>query len=134
MNYSNITGFILLISLLIQFISGLLSGSYYEDYVLFSYMLYLMIALLVPFLLSIMIIAIHTTGINLSILLIIIFVSNIVLINSIDYLGIIESVLFLVYICPLQFSMIMFILTNDLLISFINWDLLGINSYLLINY
>ena len=80
------------------------------------------------------VIAIHTTGINLSILLIIIFVSNVVLMNSIDYLGIIESVLFLVYICPLQFSMIMFILTNDLLISFINWDLLGINSYLLINY
>ena len=52
--------------------------------------------------------------------------------NAIDYLGIIESVLFLVYICPLQFSMIMFILTNDLLISFINRDLLGITSYLLI--
>ena len=54
--------------------------------------------------------------------------------NAIDYLGIIESVLFLVYIRPLQFSMILFILTNDLLISFINWDLLGITSYLLINY
>ena len=37
MNYSNITGFILLISLLIQFISGLLSGSYYEDYVVLSF-------------------------------------------------------------------------------------------------
>ena len=73
-------------------------------------------------------------GINLSILLIIIFVSNVVLMNAIDYLGIIESVLFLVYIRPLQFSMIMFILSNDLLISFINWDLLGITSYLLINY
>ena len=80
------------------------------------------------------VIAIHTTGINLSILLIIIFVSNVVLMNSIDYLGINEAVLFLVYICPLQFSMILFILTNDLLISFINWDLLGITSYLLINY
>ena len=54
--------------------------------------------------------------------------------NPIDYLGMIESVLFLVYICPLQFSMIMFILTNDVLISFINRDLLGITSYLLINY
>ena len=68
------------------------------------------------------------------ILLIIIFVSNVVLMNAIDYLGIIESVLFLVYIRPLQFSMIMFILSNDLLISFINRDLLGITSYLLINY
>ena len=65
----------------------------------------------------VVLIAIHTTGINLSILLIIIFVSNVVLMNAIDYLGIIESVLFLVYIRPLQFSMIMFILTNDLLIS-----------------
>ena len=33
MNYSNITGFILLVSLIIQFFSGLLSSSYYEDYV-----------------------------------------------------------------------------------------------------
>ena len=82
----------------------------------------------------VVLIAIHTTGINLSILLIIIFVSNVVLMNAIDYLGIIESVLFLVYIRPLQFSMIMFILSNDLLISFINRDLLGITSYLLINY
>ena len=57
----------------------------------------------------VVLIAIHTTGINLSILLIIIFVSNVVLMNAIDYLGIIESVLFLVYIRPLQFSMIMFI-------------------------
>ena len=54
--------------------------------------------------------------------------------NAIDYLAIIESVLFLVYIRPLQFSMIMFILSNNLLISFINRDLLGITSYLLINY
>ena len=30
--------------------------------------------------------------------------------------------------------MIMFILSNNLLISFINRDLLGITSYLLINY
>ena len=51
------------------------------------------------------VIAIHTTGINLSILLIIIFVSNVVLMNAIDYLAIIESVLFLVYIRPLQFSL-----------------------------
>ena len=33
MNYSNITGFILFVSLIIQFFSGLLSSSYYEDYV-----------------------------------------------------------------------------------------------------
>ena len=36
----------------------------------------------------VVLIAIHTTGINLSILLIIIFVSNVVLMNAIDYLAI----------------------------------------------
>ena len=84
------------------------------------YLLYWLMILLLIFLklfilvwlyIDFYVIAIHTTGINLAILLIIIFVSNIVLMNPIDYLGMIESVLFLVYICPLQFSMIMFILT-----------------------
>ena len=37
MNYSNITGFILLLSLTIQFFSGLLPSSYYEDYVVLRF-------------------------------------------------------------------------------------------------
>ena len=37
MNYSNITGFILLVSLIIQFFSGLLPSSYYEDYVVLCF-------------------------------------------------------------------------------------------------
>ena len=37
MNYSNITGFILALSLTIQFFSGLLPSSYYEDYVVLRF-------------------------------------------------------------------------------------------------
>jgi len=65
---------------------------------------------------------------------VIVFVSSRVNINSIDYLSIMDNSLFLYYISILQLSMIIFVLTNDLLISFFNWDLLGIISYLLINY
>ena len=67
-------------------------------------------------------------------ILVILFVSSCVNINSIDYLSIMDNSLFLFYISILQCSMITFVLTNDLLISFLNWDLLGIISYLLINY
>ena len=37
MNYCNVTGFILLFSFIIQFFSGLLLSSYYEDYVIISF-------------------------------------------------------------------------------------------------
>ena len=52
--------------------------------------------------------------------LIVLFVSSSVIIISIDYLSIMDSSLFLVYIILFQFSMITFILTNDLLIIFFN--------------
>jgi len=55
-------------------------------------------------------------------------------VNSIDYLTIMESYLFLVYISLFQFCMITFVLSNDLLIAFLNWDWLGLISYLLINF
>jgi NADH:ubiquinone oxidoreductase subunit 5 (subunit L)/multisubunit Na+/H+ antiporter MnhA subunit len=74
------------------------------------------------------------TGCSLFILGVIVLVSNSVLINSIVYLGINDNILFLIYIVLFQFSMLCFILSNDLIINFINWDLLGIVSYLLINY
>jgi len=77
---------------------------------------------------------VSASGFSLFILSIIVFVSNSVLINSIDYLGYIDNVLFLIIICLFQFSMITFILTSEIIINFINWDLLGIISYLLINY
>ena len=67
-------------------------------------------------------------------ILVILFVSSRVTINSIDYSSIMDNSLFLFYISILQLSMITSILTNDLLISFPNRDLLGIISYLLINY
>ena len=47
--------------------------------------------------------------------LVILLVSSCVIVNSIDYLTIMESYLFLVYISLFQFCMITFVLSNDLL-------------------
>ena len=66
--------------------------------------------------------------------LVILLVSSCVIVNSIDYLTIMESYLFLVYISLFQFCMITFVLSNDLIFSFLNWDWLGLISYLLINF
>ena len=68
------------------------------------------------------------------IIIIIVFVSSCVNINSIDYLSIMDNLLFIIYISIFQLSMIAFVMSNDLIIQFMNWDLLGIISYLLINY
>ena len=66
--------------------------------------------------------------------LVILLVSSCVIVNSIDYLTIMESYLFLVYISLFQFCMITFVLSNDLIIAFLNWDWLVLISYLLINF
>jgi len=80
------------------------------------------------------IINIKFNSISYFMVLIIILVSSCVIINSIDYLSIMESYLFLVYISILQLSMITFVLSNDLIITFLNWDVSGSMSYLLINF
>ena len=61
-------------------------------------------------------------------------VIGVALINAIDYLSIIESYLFLCYISSLQLSMVPFSFSNDLIITFPNRDLIGLISYLLINF
>ena len=66
--------------------------------------------------------------------LVLVLVSSCVILNSIDYLSIMESYLFLVYIILFQFSMNVFTLSHDLIIIFLNWDLIGLISYLLINF
>lgn len=66
--------------------------------------------------------------------LVVLLVSSSVIINSIDYLSIMESYLFLVYIFLFQFSMNVFTLSNDLIITFPNRELIGLISYLLINF
>ena len=66
--------------------------------------------------------------------LVVLLVSSSVIINSIDYLSIMESYLFLVYIYLFQFSMNVFTLSNDLIITFPNRELIGLISYLLINF
>jgi hypothetical protein len=53
------------------------------------------------------------------ILLTVLLVSSCVILNSIDYLSIIDSYLFLLYILIFQFTMIIFILTHDLILSFL---------------
>jgi len=53
------------------------------------------------------------------IVLTVLLVSSCVILNSIDYLSIIDSYLFLVYILIFQFTMIIFILTHDFILSFL---------------
>ena len=64
----------------------------------------------------------------------VLLVSSCVILNSIDYLCFIDSHLFLIYIILFQISMILFILSHNLILSYLYWDILGIISYLLINY
>ena len=54
------------------------------------------------------------------ILLTILLVSSCVILNSIDYLSIIDIYLFLLYILIFQFTMIIFILTHDLILAFLS--------------
>ena len=65
---------------------------------------------------------------------VVILVSPIVILNSIDYLSIMDSYPFVFYIILFQFSMINFVLMHDIIIASFYWDLLGLISYLLINY
>jgi NADH-quinone oxidoreductase subunit L len=65
---------------------------------------------------------------------VVILISSIVIFNSINYLSIIDSYLFIFYITLFQLSMISFVLSHDIMITFFYWDLLGLISYLLINF
>jgi len=58
-----------------------------------------------------------------SLLLTVLLVSSCVILNSIDYLSIIDSYVFLLYILIFQFTMIIFILTHDLILSYLLWDM-----------
>lgn len=66
--------------------------------------------------------------------IIVILISPIVIFNSIDYLSIMDSYPFIFYITLFQLFMINFILTNNIIITSFYWDLLGLISYLLINF
>ena len=66
--------------------------------------------------------------------LVVLLISSRALINAIDYLSLIESYLFLCYISSLQLSTVPFSFSNDLIITFPNRDLIGLISYLLINF
>ena len=65
---------------------------------------------------------------------IVILISSIVIFNSINYLSLIESYSFIFYITLLQLAMISFVLSHDIIITSFYWDLLGIISYLPINF
>ena len=67
-------------------------------------------------------------------ILVIVLVSSIVILNPIDYLSLMESYLFLIYPSLLQFSMIRRVFPNDLIITFVYWDWLGLLSYLPTNF
>ena len=65
---------------------------------------------------------------------IVILISSIVIFNSINYLSLIESYSFIFYITLFQLSMISFVLSHDIIITSFYWDLLGLISYLPINF
>ena len=65
---------------------------------------------------------------------VVILISPIVIFNSINYLSIIDSYLFIFYITLFQLSMISFVLSHDYIITSFYWDLLGLISYLPINF
>nr|YP_010729734.1 Nad5 [Neorotalia gaimardi]WEF49974.1 Nad5 [Neorotalia gaimardi] len=65
---------------------------------------------------------------------IVILISSIVIFNSISYLSIIDSYSFVFYITLFQLSMISFVLSHDIIITSLYWDLLGLISYLPINF
>jgi len=68
------------------------------------------------------------------VLLAVLMVSSCVILNSIDYLSLADSPLFLGYILMFQLTMAAFILASDFLLAFVCWDVLGIISYLLVNF
>ncbi len=72
--------------------------------------------------------------ISLFMVIVVILISSIVLFNSINYLSIIDSYLFIFYITLFELSMISFILAEDIIITSFYWDLLGLISYLPINF
>ena len=63
--------------------------------------------------------SIYFNDITYSFLIVIVLISSSVLILSIEYVSNIESNLFLLLISIFQFSMIMFICSNDIILTFI---------------
>ncbi len=66
--------------------------------------------------------------------LVLLLVNSCVIHFSINYLSIIEFYLFLIYIILFQLSMNFFTLSYDFIFIFLNWDIIGLISYLLINF
>ena len=67
-------------------------------------------------------------------LFVVFFVSSFVILYSLDYISIYDYHLFFFYLILFELCMITFVLCNNLLISFFHWELLGLTSYLLINF
>lgn len=77
---------------------------------------------------------IRSSALSSLMLLTVLLVSSCVILNSIDYLSMVDSHLFLSYILLFQFTMLGFIVAADLVVSFLYWELLGIISYALVNF
>jgi len=67
-------------------------------------------------------------------LLVVLLVSGSVIVYSLDYISLYSYPIFFLYITLFQFSMLGIVLCNDLVISFLFWELVGVTSYLLINF
>ena len=67
-------------------------------------------------------------------LFVVFLVSGYVIIYSLDYISLYDYPVFFFYIVVFQLSMLGFVLGNDFVISFLNWELVGVTSYLLVNF
>ena len=66
--------------------------------------------------------------------LVVTLISSIVILFSIEYMASFEVVLFLAYLALFQFAMVGFVLTHNWIFLFFSWELMGLASYLLINF
>jgi len=66
--------------------------------------------------------------------LVILLVSSCVILCSIDYLSVFDAVYFLLLLSVFQFVMLSFVISNDLIVTIVMWDWLGLVSFLLINF
>ena len=80
------------------------------------------------------VIFIHLSFIDYYFSWIILTISYIVIVYSYDYIDLFDWYIYFILIYWFHFAMLLFILCNDYLLGLLFWELLGISSYLLLNF
>jgi NADH:ubiquinone oxidoreductase subunit 5 (subunit L)/multisubunit Na+/H+ antiporter MnhA subunit len=76
----------------------------------------------------------RVNGLGLFMVMVVIMVSSCVILCSMDYLGMEDSYLLLLYLSLFQLFMVLFVLGDDYVVIYLGWDWLGLVSYLLVNF